>query len=73
MKIQTITKSELLKILESYPDNTRIEITVDSSDLQAGEDHISDQNNLYIFGLPGDHSYDQNEEVLAFQVWHKKN
>ena len=73
-------KSELLELLEKYPDDTRIEITVTDVDLENckkdGEywgDPSGNNPDLYVFGLPkGEYSYDPDEKAIALSVWSEK-
>lgn len=69
-KLHTLTKGELFKLIESYPDNTEIEITVLQSDIDGCQPAALNANDkVYAFGVPGDHTYDQKTDTLLLSVW----
>lgn len=66
---KTLTKSELIQLLDKYPDNTEIVLTVTQEDLDNNPPVDVGGFSVRELRLPGDHSYDEQENCLALCVW----
>ncbi|MEL7595361.1 hypothetical protein AADX40_15310 [Aeromonas veronii] len=66
---KTLTKAELITLLEQYPDDAKIVLSVMESDLAKVEPVDMAGESVREFGLPGDRTYDDDENVIALCVW----
>lgn len=65
----TLTKAELIALLKQYPDDAKIVLSVMDSDLAKVEPVDIGGESVRELGLPGDRSYDADENVIALCVW----
>lgn len=63
---KTLTAGELIKLLSQYPESAKVELSVTARDLK---DNPPIDVGLRVLRLPGDRSYDADENTVAFQVW----
>ncbi|MGI2025628.1 hypothetical protein [Shewanella glacialipiscicola] len=66
---KTLTKEELIQLLDKYPDDTEIVLTVTQADIESNP-HV-DLGGILVreLRISGDHSYDAQENSLALCVW----
>jgi hypothetical protein len=66
---KTLTKAELITLLEQYPDDAKIVLSVMESDLAKVEPVDVAGESVRELRLPGDRSYDADANVIALCVW----
>jgi hypothetical protein len=65
--MKTLTKKQLLEILDQVPDETPIYIHVEIGDVDLARRDLPDGMTLVQLGLPGDHSID--DRAVGLLTW----
>lgn len=66
---KTLTKKELIQLLNKYPDTAEIVLTVTQADIDSNPPVDIAGILVRELRLPSDHSYDADENCIALQVW----
>jgi hypothetical protein len=65
--MKTLTKKQLVDILDQVPDETPVYIYVEIGDVDLARRHVPAGMTLVQLGLPGDHSIDEN--AVGLLTW----
>lgn len=67
MSLKTLTKKQLLELLEPLPDTTLITFALEPEDIEKAQAALPAGVSLMQFGLPGDRAV--SEEGVEFLLW----
>jgi len=65
--MKTLTKRQLIEILDKVPDDAPVYIYVELDDVELAGSRLVDEIPVLQFGLPGDHSID--DDGIGLLTW----